>query len=220
MKKVIVIFFILAMALGTIFLVTRPERKELVRVTLQESLGEPEKHVIVINGEEYSFLLSRYDPPFFSTELVTRDEQDLSTPEGTVLARLSAVMSNDRDWRLSLLEEDVREHNRRDPGEERIIKEHLKRMPLLDPLENYLILLFKVEFEFEGKKYALIRDRAVVRGVEQPGIGTVALVKQGDIWLGTDDAWRHPILDLVMRSYEELREILKEGTWDRRHRRR
>lgn len=216
MKKVIVIFFILAMALGTIFLVTRPERKELVRVTLQESLGEPEKHVIVINGEEYSFLLSRYDPPFFSTELVTRDEQDLSTPEGTVLAGLSAGMSNDRDWHLSLLEEDVRERNRRDPEEERIIKEHLKRMPLLDPLENYYIFLFKVEFEFEGKKYALIRDRVVVGGVEQPGISATVLVKQGDIWLGTDDVWKHPISNLVMRSYEELREILEEGSWSPR----
>ena len=175
MKKVIVIF-VLAIALITIFLIMRPEKEELVTRPEREELArefnltEPLRHTLTINGEECSFLLARYDPPLFHTEI----EPDLSTPEGATLIHLSDFLE------------------------------------IAD-----LKFLLRVDMEYEEKKYAIIQSMPFVEGEELPAWGTVTFVKEGDAWLRTDDIRWHPVSRLVrLKTYEEIREILKEGTWD------
>lgn len=236
MKKVIV-FFILAIAVGAVFLAMRQEREKLVkepeaeeRVVKEEAkeparafnLTEPERHTLTINGEEHTFLLARYDPPFFHTRLLaSREEQDLSTPEGTELA-LRSAFRRDRDWFLSLQDEGRRELilKRDQETDGRLLEERYRGKPLPDPVETgtYLKFIFRVDIEHEGKRYAIIQYRSVFEGIEEPHRLNRSFVKEGDVWLVTRDLipiW-HPVRRLVgLKTYEEIREILKEGTWDR-----
>lgn len=233
MKKALVVFLVLALVLGAIFLVRKPEREERVKEPQVEervvkeareelvrafNLTEPERHTLTINGKEHSFLLARYDPPYFHTRLLARrEEADLSTPEGTNLALWSAS-GRDRDWYLSLQDEGAREFllewDRETGG--KILEERYRGDPLPDPLKtgDYHKFIYRVDLEYQGQKYALIQVRLVWAGevCDWPAFKT--FVKQGDAWLVTRDLKDHPVERLVaLKSYEQLREILKEGSW-------
>lgn len=218
MKKVIVVFFVLAIAVIAIFLLTKPKREEPMKEKPQFNLSKPEKQVIKIDGKEYSFLLTKYDPPYSHTKLLaSREEADCSTPEGADLALWSAV-GRDRDWYLSLFDEGAREallkRDQKTGG--KILEEYSKGKPLATPREsgNYPRFLYKVALEFDGRKYAIIHYKLVLEGTEEPHPGVRTFVKQGELWLATNDLKDHPVETLVgLNSYEEIKEILKEGSW-------
>lgn len=95
----------------------------------------------------------------------------------------------------------------------------LTRRPALleevDPSTGRKFVL-RVDMEYEGRRYAIIQFRTFIEGEELPVLGTSNLVKKGDVWLpGARYIGRHPVSRLVgLHTYEEIREILKEGTWD------
>lgn len=62
------------------------------------NLTEPQRRVVEIEGREYFFLLFKYDPPlrFPPYLLESREEQNLSTPEGTIIA-IQSARGRDRD---------------------------------------------------------------------------------------------------------------------------
>lgn len=225
MKKVVVLFFVLVIAAVTILIVTRPKREETrlkrekpMKERPQFNLGKPEKQVVKIDEKEYPVLLTKYDPPHSHAKLLASKEgADCSTPEGADLALWSAV-GRDKDWYLSLFDEGAREHLlRRDQKTGgKILGEYNKDKPLLDPIKtgNYSKFMYKVELESQGKKYAIIHQRDVFEGTEEPSPSFRTFIKQGDAWLVTDDLKEHPVEMLVgLKSYEEIREILKEGSW-------
>jgi hypothetical protein len=218
MKKAIAVFSILAIAVIATFLLTELRRQEPVKERPQFNLTKPEKHTIKIDGKEYSFLLSKYDPPYVHARLLaSREEQDLSTPEGTNLALWSSV-GRDSDWYLSLFDEGARKDLLRRDRESggRILEEYSKGKPLLSPQEtgNYDKFIYKVELEFQGKKYAIIQYRLVLEGEEEEYAAIRSFVKLGDAWYETDDLREHPVRKLVgLNSYEEIKKILKEGSW-------
>lgn len=223
MKKTIVLPFVLAIALVTIFLVMRPKREEPtrekpMREKLQFNLGKPERQVVKIDGQEHSFTIMKYDPPYSYTRLLTsREEADCSTPEGTDLALWSSV-GRDKHWYLSLFDEGAREHllKRDQKTGGKILEEYNKGKSLPNPQKtgNYSKFIYKVELEFQGKKYAITHQKDVFEGVEESAPSFRTFVKQGDAWLVTDDLKEHPVETLVgLKGYEEIKEILKEGSW-------
>lgn len=218
MKKAIVVFFVLAIALVTIFIVMKLKREEPMKEKPQFSLSKSERQVVKIDGKEYSFLLSKYDPPYYHTKLLAnREEADYSTPEGTDLALWSAV-GRDRDWYLSLFDEGARKHmlelDKKSGG--KVLAEYDKGKPLPNPQKtgNYDKFIYKVELEVGGKRYAVIQYRPVFEGEEENYPSTRTFVKQGDYWLETDDLKKYPVKKLVgLKSYEEIKKILKKGSW-------
>lgn len=218
MKKVIAVFLILAIALIAIFLVMRLKREELMKGRHQFNLSKPERQAVKINGKDYSFLLTKYDPPYSHTKLLaSRGESDCSTPEETDLALWSAV-GRDRDWYLSLFDEGAREHllerDKKTGG--KILEEYSKGKPLPDPQEtgNYSKLMYKIGIKINNKEYVIIQEKRVHEGEEELYPSYMVFVKEGSLWLVTDDLKKHPIKKLVgLNSYEEIKQILKKGSW-------
>lgn len=216
MKKAIILIFVFVMILVTVFLLMKPN-KEVIEVRQKRpfNLREPQTKTIRIDGKDYILTVTKYDPPYSHTELLrSREEADCSTPEGTDLALISA-WGRDKDWCLSLLDREMREHildlDKESGGQ--LFDEHLKEKSLPDDLtktDHYYKYIYKVEFEINDKIYAIIRFKEVIEGEESMGYRT--FVKQGRIWLATDID--HPVEQLVARrSYEEIVEILNKGAW-------
>jgi hypothetical protein len=210
MKKVIIIFSILLM--GLTMMGAEGEAKF--------SLSKPERKTVKIDGKEYTFLLYKYDPPYSHVKPYKgREEADCSTPEGTDLALCSAV-GRDRDWYLSLHDKSGKEVlfglDRKSKG--KVLEEYNKDKLLpkdLTKTEMYPKYLYKVELEFESKQYAIILERWVFEGKEEMDYHSYTMfVKQGDIWLRTDDLKDHPVGWLVgLKSYDEVQKLCRKGKW-------
>lgn len=219
MRKAIIAFFIVtAVLFATFFLMRSTMKPKLIKEKPRFNLSKPEKREIDIKGEKHSLTIYKYDPPYLETQLLrSKEEADCSTPEGTHLA-LSFADGRDRDWYLSLHDENSQKFLLKKDEElgGELLNEELKGSPLPTPEElhkTYSKLLYKVEYEYTGKKYAIIHERIVSEGHEYAPCVTI-FVKQGDTWLWTDDLDRHPIKKLVgLKSYKEIEEILKEGSW-------
>ncbi|MBT9138179.1 MAG: hypothetical protein DDT31_00729 [Syntrophomonadaceae bacterium] len=172
------------------------------------NLTRPQRRVVEIGGEVYFFLLFKYDPPLYFPPylLESREEQDLSTPEGNIIATQSAY-GRDREWYISLHDESAQKwlFKLDELSEGRTLGEYLKGTPLPNPLEEtHAQLLHKVEFQVNNRKYAVIQMNLVFDG-EVIDAGAQSFVKQDGIWLGTGDLVGNLLAFLVgTESYDEL----------------
>lgn len=181
----------------------------------------PKRYTVKIDGDEYSFIVIKYAPPYFHTKLLkNREEADCSTPEGTHLALESAI-GRDTQWRLSLYDDSFKEYVLKVDKElnGKFLHEDLKGKPLptdLTKTDWYSKFIYKLETEVKGKRYAILHMKEVWQeeGKEKESASFIVFVKQKDIWLRTKLLDDHPLADLVgLNSYEELQKILKKGTW-------
>lgn len=177
------------------------------------------KKTITAEENKYDVELFKYDPPYFHTKpYKTRQEADLSTPEGVDLALESSV-GRDADWYWSLFDENAREFT------QRVSKERGERFddwdpgkPPVDDLRHQILyeeFLYKVEFESSGKQYAVIATQLVYEGKKE-NQQLKKFVKQGGSWFLTMDIDDHVIPKLALfYDYEAfLRAIEMEDPFE------
>jgi len=143
--------------------------------------------VFKYEGTKCYFTLYKYDPLFTPSHLLaSRDEADYSTPEGTYLA-VESARGRDAKWYLSLFDGD---RQKRELELDKIIAgarlhEDDKDKPLSKPRQD--IFLYKIEFNFNGERYALIRVNidfsAMEKGLYQES--DIQFIKVGNLWLKT-----------------------------------
>ncbi|MFH1878668.1 MAG: hypothetical protein ABH883_07680, partial [Candidatus Omnitrophota bacterium] len=181
------------------------------------NLTEPEEITLIVDEKPYTFKFYRYDPPYmYKTLWESKEEADISTPEGTERAINSATW-RDTQWYLSLFDENARALEIKEDKEfgGKILVEDLKGKPFptdITKRNSYFLWYYKIEMEINGKQYATIFKHSIRNGEFNPYLNVSEYVKQGDVWLSTEVISNHPIRSLLSTSsYEKFMELCKKG---------
>ncbi|MBU1043508.1 MAG: hypothetical protein KJ915_03810 [Candidatus Omnitrophica bacterium] len=190
------------------------------------NLTEPEEITLIVDEKPYTFKFYRYDPPYmYKTLWESKEEADISTPEGTARA-INSASGRDRLWYLSLHDESaialLMEIDKNPKS--KVLKEDGKGKPFpadITKRNSYFLWYYKIEIEINGKQYATIFKHSIRDGKFDPYLNVSEYVKQGDVWLSTQDlTWElDPVGGLLgARGYDKFMELCKKGkVYDEMH---
>lgn len=171
------------------------------------NLTYPKYRMLEYEGKKLYFNVYKYEPPYIPQHfLKSKDEQNISTPEGTKLA-VTCSAGRDREWWTSLMTEKykqpiikrAKEQNRKPFAE----KSKGKARTFHETRSRYI---YKIEFIEDGNRYAEIIEEwpISIEGEIDYMPSHNSFIKKGNIWLQDSVTYYYPSAILENHGYDEL----------------